>query len=268
MKVDGEGITAIAREQCFYSYNFKFGMDLLEGSLQTDQLTQNEIKGLAFAILDGRATIKGIYPDGDYHFEYLEEKDNKWDIASLIEKLNKKREAAEKETEEISQKFCFLAERLSSWEAKSANREYKQEFGTNLFEDMEEENELPLFGEIENFLKRMKDTEEHSTEDYGWLDPNGNFYGVEWGDHQKWASKWLCENLSEEYGEHERIVLYKAGDELIKRGWVLLHNLSQGIAFPTSDPTKTMTKAQKEFLYDYFVERNCMKAANEVWEGE
>ena len=28
----------------------------------------------------------------------------------------------------------------------------------------------------------MLDTEEHTTEDYGWLEPSGKFHAVEWGE--------------------------------------------------------------------------------------
>ena len=59
-----------------------------------------------------------------------------------------------------------------------------------------------------------------------------------------------------------------AGDYLIRRGWVLLHNPSQGIAIPTRDFSREYTKAQKEFLYDYYMERNCKKEANAIWQED
>lgn len=33
----------------------------------------------------------------------------------------------------------------------------------------------------------------------------------------------------------------------------------------TGSLVRDMTKAQKEFLYDYYTERDCKKEANEVW---
>lgn len=57
-------------------------------------------------------------------------------------------------------------------------------------------------------------------------------------------------------------------DGAIKRGWVLLHNPSQGIAIPTRDFSREYTKAQKEFLYDYYMERNCKKEANAIWQED
>ena len=50
--------------------------------------------------------------------------------------------------------------------------------------------------------------------------------------------------------------------------WVLLHNPQQGIAIPTRDITREYTKAQKEFLYDYYMERDCKEEANAIWQDE
>lgn len=44
-----------------------------------------------------------------------------------------------------------------------------------------------------------------------------------------------------------------------------MNNPSQGIAFSTKNPVKGYTKAQKEFLYDYYMERGKETEANKVW---
>lgn len=67
---------------------------------------------------------------------------------------------------------------------------------------------------------------------------------------------WLHNICHYEYGK----------DDLVRRGWVLLHNPQQGIAIPTRDITREYTKAQKEFLYDYYMERDCRKEANAIWQ--
>lgn len=129
-------------------------------------------------------------------------------------------------------------------------------------------------------MKRMMDEEDHTTEDYGWLEPDGTFHGVGWGDHQEWANNYLEEKLTEEERFNAMIEINAsgmakcsadivgAGDYLIRRGWVLLHNPSQGIAIPTRDFSREYTKAQKEFLYDYYMERNCKKEANAIWQED
>ncbi len=47
-------------------------------------------------------------------------------------------------------------------------------------------------------MARMMDEENHTTEDYGWLEPDGTFHGAEWGEHQEWAQNYMNEKLPEE----------------------------------------------------------------------
>ena len=84
---------------------------------------------------------------------------------------------------------------------------------------------------------------------------------MEWGEHQKWAYEYLKRSSTEE----KMPVLYEAGDVLTKKGWVLLHNPAQGVAMATINPRRDYPKAQKEFLFSYYMERNCEKEANEIW---
>lgn len=121
-------------------------------------------------------------------------------------------------------------------------------------------------------MARMMDKEDHITEDYGWLEPNGTFHGVEWGAHQDWAQNYMNEKFPEEAMDGDidlqtkcNVGLIGAGDWLVERGWVLLHNPSQGIAYPTKNSVREYTKAQKEFLYDYYMERGCKEEANAIW---
>lgn len=88
----------------------------------------------------------------------------------------------------------------------------------------------------------------------------------------KWSTK-VEDRLNLPFPEsviemHWGFGLIGAGDWLVERGWVLLHNPSRGIAFPTKNPVKEYTKAQKEFLYDYYMERDCKKEANAIWQED
>lgn len=94
------------------------------------------------------------------------------------------------------------------------------------------------------------------TEDYGWLSPTGRFYAVPWGEHQDWAMKHIREiGVYETLSMKERICADGLGDALLNRGWVLLHNPRHGLAHPTKKPEQRYTKAQMDFLYDYYMER-------------
>lgn len=144
-------------------------------------------------------------------------------------------------------------------------RRIRQELGEETEEDRKQKS-------IDSYIKRMTDKEEHTTQDYGWLEPNGTFHAVEWGEHQSWAQSYLDENYPEQAEDTEidmqvkcNVGLIGAGDWLVERGWILLHNPMHGIAYPLVNPAKKPTKAQKEFLFDYYVERNCEKEASAVW---
>lgn len=40
----------------------------------------------------------------------------------------------------------------------------------------------------------------------------------------------------------------------------------KGLIFATGSLVRDMTKAQKEFLYDYYIERDCKDEANALWD--
>ncbi|MFV0518233.1 MAG: hypothetical protein ACK5MV_12630 [Aminipila sp.] len=263
--VNGEFITTLSREKCFYEGKFKYAVELLMSCMETDELSKREIYHKALDILNGEAELKGVYPNEDYGLEYLESKDDKWDLGNLFENLSKKIKTAETDYRDLLEKYLFIIDQMEDWEKKKLNREYKEEYGKVLFEGIY--SEAPSLGNslLDSFIKRqMSDSED----DYGWLEPNGTFHAVEWGEHQDWADKWMQENLTEE--EYLNIDSMKraskAGDYLIERGWVLLHNPAQGIATPTRNETRQYTKKQKDFLFDYFMKRDCASEANSIYQ--
>lgn len=127
MRVEGEAITQIAREQCYYSRKFDSAMNILIASLQNEELEEGEIAGIALSILDGRAEIKGTYPDGDYRLEYLEVQDEKWKLGNLIDKIARELEQQKKEKQTLLKKYLFVLDSLEEWEKRSLNDEYFEE---------------------------------------------------------------------------------------------------------------------------------------------
>ena len=104
-----------------------------------------------------------------------------------------------------------------------------------------------------------------TTGDYGWLDPAGNFYEAAWGQHQTWAEEHIKKMpLWDQLSLKERIWADGMGDVLMRHGWVLLHNPSHGLAFPTKKPEWRYTRAQADFLYGYYIERNEHDKANAI----
>jgi hypothetical protein len=100
-----------------------------------------------------------------------------------------------------------------------------------------------------------------TTSDYGWLRPDGKFFEVEWGGHESWAIQYV-----EKHYPNRNI--YYAGDFLKEHNWLLLHSPGQGNIDIPVDDIQSSTKKQKEFLYDYFLERGRNIDANIIWQGE
>lgn len=250
--ITGEFITQITREW-FYSgeKSIEKVMEILKGCMTGTDMPEARIQRYAEDILLGRAALKGNSADGTYHLERYEPGEEESLARSMnIWKIPQLRGEAEKNLKEKNEQFCVAMEHLS----ESEQRAVRRELGMETREDWEQQ-------QIDNFFRRMMDVKEHTTVDYGWLEPDGTFHGVEWGEHQYWAYRYVEENFPERYEE-----ILEAGDWLVDRGWVLLHNPSQGVAIATGSLVRDMTKAQKEFLYDYYTERDCKREANEIWE--
>lgn len=113
-------------------------------------------------------------------------------------------------------------------------------------------------GVLDRWLKDQKDKK---GDDYGWLEPNGSFHAVEWGLHTEYAR-----DVVEKYGwadDSDDIMTYEqARDILQSHGWVLIHSPGNGI--PVFQNTKNLTKAQRDFLYGYYMDRNRPREAQAV----
>lgn len=263
--IQGEFITELGRKKFFEEHDLQAALRILTGSLQSDQLTESEIEKLAYDILNGRAKIIGTYPNDDYELIYIEGKEHSQDIHDVICSWQKEIENSKSAMEKLSFIESFLKTN-SPWKIQEINNAYKDICEETIFEveDTSCTNDM-----LNSFIERMScDTED----DYGWLEPDGTFHPVEWGEHEKWAANhvqttmshndWFKANTPTIPGK----VTTSYGDYLIEQKWILLHNPSQGIAFPTMHPNVCMTKKQKEFLYDYYIKRNQHKKANELYQ--
>lgn len=269
--IHGEFITQIAREW-FYSGEKDFDkiMEILMDSMTGTDTPEAQIRRYAEDILIGRAALKGSTAAGTYHLETYEPGEEEPMMGNMnIWKQVVMRKNAEKRLERATERWNTAMEYIP----EQAQREIRRALGEETEEDRQQRS-------LDSFISRMTDEDEHTTEDYGWLEPNGTFHAVEWGDHQEWANNYLEENLTEEERFNAMLEInvsgmakcnadvIGAGDYLVRRGWVLLHNPSQGIAIPTRDVYREYTKAQKEFLYDYYMERGCKKEANAIWQED
>lgn len=269
--ITGEFVTKVAREWLYIEgKEIEKIMELLINSMAGTNTPEATLRRYAEDILIGRAELKGNTADGTYHLEKYDPEEqpkmpDNMNIWKVLERNIKERKRLQEELDEMTERYTVAMEHLSESEQEDVLRELGEEA----------EEEVQTTSLLDSFMKRWKDEDEHTTEDYGWLEPNGTFHSVEWGEHQDWAQEYLEEHEPEVADDDEVDMQVKcnvgfigAGDRLVEKGWVLLHNPSQGIAFPTKNPVKDYTKAQREFLYDYYMERNCQKEANAIWDED
>lgn len=102
---------------------------------------------------------------------------------------------------------------------------------------------------------------------YGWVAPDGKFYEVQWGKHQEWAYEWIVSHVNDpELKNFNRLMDNKAGDYLLERGWVLIHNPNPKRITPLiqRNETKRFTRKQKIFLFDYYMNIGKKRKAKEI----
>ena len=265
--IEGKFITQLAREWMFCEgREFEKVMDLLLSCIGGTNQSEKTLRRLAEDVLLGRAELSGNTAEGTFCLTTYNA-DEQTDVAEQFNIFRRYSEAIRKikETEEEKEKYRewyeiamnYVPEYLKNDVRRRTDQPIESRYGSDI-----------LYG----FIERTMDEKEHSTEDYGWLEPDGTFHEVKWGVHQEWAQNYMDEKFPEEAMNGDidlqtkcNVGLIGAGDWLVERGWVLLHNPSQGIAFPTKNPMKRYTKAQKEFLYDYYMERGKEKEANAIY---
>lgn len=273
-KIQGEYITNLAREKAHVNHDIPYAINLLMDCLETDQVSKNQRLLWCLQILNNKAHIKGTYPDADYGLMIDEE--SKTDIQSelciLLQPMMTVIQNSQESYQNLLQKYEFLLDYLNmpDYRLREIDKEYHQIYDEHIF-NIQSDNMPPI---LQEYIDRQIS---HTTDDYGWLEPNGTFHPVEWGQHEEWAVDYLDKHYPFKNNEHlycipddtntqKHIV---GGDCLVyKLHWILLHNPSQGIAKPQYDTIFGMTKAQKEFLYDYYIKRNKHNMANELYEKD
>ena len=284
-RIEGKFITNLAREKFYQEHDLSAAIKLLMSCLECDEITQEERLMLAFKILNGNAEIVGTYPDDDYGIREITSDENTFDIIDEIDKMAKTIKQLETEKQEYLQKFLFVLDNsdFAEYKLQELDRAYNEEYGRQLFPDMKSNyNNTALQAidkynrnnPVESYLTHMHN---YRDDDYGWLEPNGTYHPVEWARHSEWAMNYLNEHYP--FKDHAHV--YWTVDSQGKRRhvvnedcliytfhWALLHNPYQGVAYPQYDPTYGLTKAQKEFLYNYYIQRNMHKEANALYQDD
>jgi hypothetical protein len=275
----GEFVTNLAREALIYDNNFKRAIDIVKSATANDTLSPDEHFLLCLEIVLGRKKIVGTYPGDDYGVEMDDESIQVDDISAIFDKISTKNKSLEKELNDMYRKFSFICKELSEYKLSELAYEYKAEYGEQLFEkDYGEEVRCIKSNILDDFISHMKEenTQAYQYADYGWLEPDGTYHEVEWGNHSSWAAEYCEEHYPytdpkfrpmywrEVNGEKQHFV---NGDFLMYvLHWVLIDSPFQGHGTPKYDAAFGLTKKQKEFLYDYFIERKRNNEASALYQ--
>lgn len=270
--ISGDFVTQTARNWFFVEHRpYEVVEALLLSCMTGTDLPQGTLKSMAQDVLLGRAEFRGNSSEGTFCYSRL---DNpaEVDLFSEYSKLHQECEKCKKERDSVVGKYLNLLNALSLW-AEGSPSDAVQELDDNEakqvlldiirqyddFDEIENACMEPETGNamLDSFLKQNRIAADFE-DDYGWLDPMGNFTPVEWGEHQTWAYN---EAKRRGYVPHDAFQYGTEGDILIERGWVLLHSPSMGVPVVTQSPIKPITKAQREFLYDYFSKRDMPERA-------
>lgn len=104
---------------------------------------------------------------------------------------------------------------------------------------------------------------EKSEQPYGWLSPQGEFIPSEWGCHEESAGDIVEKRGWEDEFDHKKYD-GRMGDFLCaEKGYVLIHNPGLDAEKYVVTSKKPFTKAQREFLYQYFIEIGQTQQANQ-----
>ena len=104
---------------------------------------------------------------------------------------------------------------------------------------------------IQDTLDHMK--QKDTDDDYGWLSPNGTFYPGEFGSHVASGIRLAKKFYPEQCADPENNL--REDDILYQHNWILMHNPTYGTATPNYKPEARITKAQRDFIYNYYMKR-------------
>lgn len=224
--------------------------ELLLSCMCGTEHSHEELIELARKVVYGKAKFIGNTSDGSYD---LVDDDNDL-VSENLEYLRSECKRLKEENREITERYTRLVEYLD----ESGYWYILRDAGVRKDDDSMTMNPM-----LESYLEQNDVEKQGFDDNYGWLSPRGEFFPVEWGDHQAWAHEkalelgLIDENKTWENSKGEKRCAWtgREGDVLVDNGWVLLHNPSMGIAIAHSSPMKRLTNAQKEFLFGYYTDR-------------
>lgn len=285
--ITGEFITKIAREWFFVEDKpYSVVEELLLSCMCGTDTPEGELKLMAQDVLIGKAEFRGNSSDGTFCYAKLNAPAsvNIFDEYCNVRLENKR---IKKENDDLVRNYNAMLSALRLWQEDSPEDavyeieddsdlkdmilrlmakygEVELRYGPGgykevIFSPDTEPVEIPPASTgdslVDSFMEQQHIEAKHK-DNYGWLEPDGTFHPVEWCEHQEWATRTLRERGWWDDYRHWDHFRELPGDYLTElKGWVLLHNPGRGIAYVSRNEHKRLTKAQKEFLFDYFYKR-------------
>lgn len=289
--ITGEFVTKTSREWLWEEGKpWSVVEELLLNCMHGTTLSKEQLVDLAVKVVTGRAKFVGNTADDSYTL--VEDDDVLFDKYILqwkeeLSSMQQRIEAVEDQFELLLNYLQYSGHSDLIREAGLHNdilRNFDYDDEDDDDEDEYEDEEYPrdsveskvvyprVSESVSSYLKQAELEREGYVDNYGWLDPSGEFYPVDFANHQSWAqekvlelgllskSSWIVKDSE---GNALCLSIPCYGDILVDRGWALLHNPGRGIANVTCSETKPLTKAQKNFLYDYYMYRGLTQKAEE-----
>ena len=298
--ITGEFITKVAREWFFMDEKpYSVVEELLLSCMCGTDTPEGELKLMAQDVLIGKAEFRGNSWDGSFCYAKLDAP-APVNIFDEYCKLRLEMKRIKEENSRISGRYNSMCSALQLWQEDcvedavyeldddsdlkdlllkllSRYGEVEVRYGPGgykevVFDGDDDPVEIApaSTGEpiLDSFMAQQHIEAKHK-DNYGWLEPDGTFHPVPWCDHQEFASEVIRERgWWDEFDRwDDETSIYCNGDFLTRvKGWVLLHNPGRGVAFVTRDEGKRLTKAQREFLFNYYFDRGEKAKAAEFLE--
>lgn len=252
--IDGKWLTDFIREKFFYGGEaFDWVINTIRDLFKDANCIDDErVEQMAQDIILGRSYFRGQTGDGSFIYCDGSDEPIRSDFfrkySALQEKLRKE-ESARKDAVEAWQELALVVA------GELSKNDCYCKCNIELFRPTP----------TEEYIERMISADE-DVAPYGFVDPYGNFHTVDWSNHEAFAGDYVRGH----FGGFTIVVdsgYDTAKDFLVlEKGWLLLHNPQRGKPILTSGE-KPMTKAQREFLFDYYTKYGMKNEANALYEG-
>ena len=251
--VNGKWLTDFLRNRFLYEdVNFDWFVQTVKELLKPNGLSEERIEQISIDIILGRSYFKGSTADGT--FTYCDGSDDpiKPDFFKKFSNMKKSLAEEEKVRKEAVEAWQELALVLKGEVGRS---DCLCQWNIDLLRP----------SPAEEYISRMIASDEE-VPPYGFISPNGEFHPVEWAKHEEFAGNYI--RAHDGWSAVLENDVHTGTDFLVLiKGWLLLHNPRQGKPFLTQGD-KCMTKAQREFLFDYYTKYDMKKEANALYEEE